>query len=98
MFVRVRTLNRPEYHRAAFHSCRWLLAVFAAAMVCVVGALVYIQLTPGIYIADVHTRMPALFVGLALALLAQGGAIGVYYCDHLRCQSRRAATRDRERC
>jgi hypothetical protein len=91
MFVRLHHHHRAACvsHRAALHECRWLLVTLGVSMSSVTGVLLSIQLGPGLFLEDVHTRTPALFAAAAIALLAQGAAIAVAYRDELTRQRRR---------
>ena len=97
MFVRARA---PRYadHRAALRDCRWVLTLFALSVAGLAGVLVYIQASPGMYVAEVHTRIPGLFAAAVIAFVAQATAIGVRYRDHLLRQRRRAEAAVRANC
>ena len=89
MFVRVRQpVPTATERRAALYRCRVVLGVFAASVLATLGALLWIQLTPGMLLPEVHTRGPALLVALAFVLVVQGGGVRICYRDELRQQRR----------
>ena len=92
MFVRVRLPAADLLaRRAARRSCRFPLAMLAVSVAGLAATLASVLCGPGMYIAEVHTRVPALVVAAVLALGAQAAAVAVCYRDELQRQRRRRA-------